>query len=108
MLEQSLKREFFGVNRLMYSESHRFPELAAEAVNRTRLGIQRISAFIRDCADADGLACKDPESVAEIFILMIRGWYIDVMLDNRKVTARQRRDWVDKSVGVLLASRDQW
>lgn len=108
MLKLSLQGDLMGVNRLMYSESHRFPELAAEAANRNELGVKRISDFIQDCALADGFSCKNPKSVAEVFILMIRGWYIDIMLTNRKVTPRQRKNWVDQSVNVLLSSREQW
>lgn len=108
MLEFSLKKELVGVNRLMYSEAHRFPELAREAERRSRLGIKRISEYIAACAEADGIACNDPESVAEVFIQMIRGWYIDVVLSDRPVTLKQCSNWVDRSVHVLLAARQQW
>lgn len=108
MLELSLKGDMLGVNRLMYSESHRFPELGKAAAHRASLGIKRISAFIDDCARADGMGCLHPTSVAEVFILTIRGWYIDVILTNRKVTAKQRKAWVDQSVGVLLNARADW
>ena len=108
MLELSLEGELLGVNRLMYSESHRFPELGAAAAERTRLGIQRISDFIRDCAAQDNTPCKDPQSVAEVFILMIRGWYINVLLTNRTVSAQERRQWVDRAVNVLQSATEDW
>lgn len=108
MLELSLEDELLGVNRLVYSECHRFPELGAAAAERTRLGIQRISDFIRDCAAYDKIPCKDPESAAEVFILMIRGWYINVVLTNRKVSAKERQQWVDRSIHVLQSSREAW
>ncbi|TGD70813.1 TetR/AcrR family transcriptional regulator [Mangrovimicrobium sediminis] len=108
MLELSQQPEFLGVNRLMYSESHRFPELGAEAEERARLGIKRISRFVSECAEADGIPCANPRGVAEVFIHMIRGWYLSVMLTNTPVSARKRRQWVDTAVHILLSSRREW
>lgn len=108
MLEVSLRGDMLGVNRLIFSESHRFPELGAAAEERTELGIRRISGFIRECAIADGIPCRDPEGVAEAFILMLRGWYINVMLTNRRVRAAQRERWVERAVHTLLSSRSEW
>ncbi|WP_373079263.1 TetR/AcrR family transcriptional regulator [Zhongshania sp.] len=108
MLEVSLEGPMLGVNRLMYSESHRFPELGAAAAKRTQLGVKRISRFINDCATAQGISCNDPETAAEVFILAIRGWFIDAMLTNRKVTSKQRKEWVDKAIRVLMASSNTW
>jgi len=108
MLELSLQGELLGVNRLIYSESHRFPELGAAAAEKTALGIKRISGFIQDCSRADGVPCKDPEGVAEAFILMLRGWYVDVILINREVSAQQRKRWVERAVHTLLSERSDW
>ena len=108
MLELSLQGELLGVNRLIYSESHRFPELGAAAAERTELGVKQISAFIEECAFADGIPCKDSAIIAEAFILMIRGWYINVMLTNRKVSPAQRKHWVDRAVHALLSDRSDW
>jgi TetR/AcrR family transcriptional repressor of mexJK operon len=108
MLELSLQGALLGVNRLIYSESHRFPELGAAAAEKTALGIKRISGFIQDCSSADGIPCKDPEGVAEAFILMLRGWYVDVILINREVSAQQRKLWVERAVHALLSARSDW
>jgi len=108
MLELSLQGDLLGVNRLIYSESHRFPELGAAAAERTELGITRIAEFIRECAKRDGVACKDPASVAEAFILMIRGWYVNILLTNRQVSSKQREQWVKRAVHTLLAARKEW
>lgn len=107
-MKVSLEENAMAVNRLMYSESSRFPELADAATERSRQGIERIARFIRDCAEADGLPCKNPESVAKVFILMNRGWYIDVMLSNRKVSDKELDDWVDSALHTLLSSREHW
>lgn len=108
MLSLSLKGELLGVNRLMYSESHRFPELGAAAAHRNRLGIKRIARFIRQCAAADDIPCRNPDGIAEIFIASIRGWYVTVLQSNRRVTAKQRQAWVEQCVSVLMASRSSW
>lgn len=108
MLALSLEGEMLGLNRLMYSESHRFPELGLAVANRTTMGIKRISTFISECAADEGRSCRDPDAVAEVFILSIRGWYINAMLTNSKVTAEQRRDWVDRLIHVLMSSDSHW
>jgi len=107
-LEVSLEEDAMAINRLMYSESSRFPELAEAATERSRRGIARIARFIRDCAEEDGLPCRDPENVARVFILMNRGWYIDRMLANRKVSSRELDRWVEAALHVLLSSREHW
>lgn len=108
VLEVSLKGDMLEVNRLMYSESSRFPELARAAADRTNRGINRIAEFIAACAEADGVSCESPRVAAEVFILMIRGWYFDLMLTKQKITPAQRRQWVDKALNILLFSREHW
>lgn len=107
-LKQSLQGDMLEVNRLMYSEAHRFPELGEAAAQRTALGIRRIADFIDECAQAEGIPCKNSEAVAEVFILMIRGWFINVALTNRKVSANQRMRWVEGAVHTLLSARSDW
>ncbi len=107
-LEISLEGDLLQVNRLIYSESGRFPELGAAAAERTQQGIADVAVFIQTCADADGLSCRDPEAVARAFIFMMRGWYVDILLTNRSVSARQRQSWVDSIVRVLIAGRAEW
>lgn len=107
-LEISLEGDLLHVNRLIYSESARFPELGQAAAERTQLGIDDVSIFIRTCADAEGVPCRDPRAVAEAFIFMLRGWYVDVLLTNRHVSARDRQRWVTNAVRTLLAGRAEW
>jgi TetR/AcrR family transcriptional regulator, mexJK operon transcriptional repressor len=108
MIKLSLQGDLLGVDRLIYSESYQFPELGAAAAERTELGIKRISGFIRACAISDGVPCKDPKAVAEAFIFMIRGWYVNVILSNRKVSSAQREHWVRRAVHSLLSARSDW
>lgn len=108
MLELSFEGDLLEVNRLISSESLRFPELGAAAAERTARGIQRIAAFIRECAEVDGVPCKDPDAVAEVFILTLRGWYVNAMLTNRHPTAAERERWVERAVRTLLCGRTDW
>lgn len=107
-LDISLKGDLLDVNRLIYSEAHRFPELGAAAAERSAVGVAQIADFIRDCAVKDAVACRDPEGVAEAFILMLRGWYVNVMLTNRDVSEATRDLWVDRAVHTLLSARAEW
>lgn len=107
-LEISLEGDLLQVNRLIYSESGRFPELGLAAAERSQVGIEDVAIFIRTCADADGVPCRDPQAVAEAFIYMLRGWYVDMLLTNRPVSVRQRQRWVDTAVQALLAGRSEW
>lgn len=100
-LEFSLEGELLSVNRLILSESHRFPELGQTAQRSTQLGVEQISEFLRQCVASGDIECADPEGTAEAFILMIRGWYLNVMVTNRMVTAAERRGWVARAVHSL-------
>jgi AcrR family transcriptional regulator len=107
-LEYSLRGGWLDINRLIYSESRRFPELGGAAAESIRVGVGHICDFIRRCAVADDIPCKDPERVAEAFILMLRGWYVNVMLYNHHVPAADRENWVEGAVRLLIAGREAW
>lgn len=107
-LEASLEGGLIEVNRLVYSESHRFPELAAAAAERSETGIRQVSDFIARCAVADGIACRNPALIAEMFILMLRGRYVDVMLAGGTQAMPTHLHWIEAAVEGLLAGRAGW
>ncbi len=107
-LEFSLKGDMLAVNRLVYSEASRFPELGKAAAEATKIGIRQVSKFIRQCAAADFIPCRNAEPAAEVFIFMLRGWYADVMLTNRKVSKAARVKWVERCVHCLVTARRDW
>lgn len=107
-LEFSQRGEMLEVNRLIYSEAQRFPELGIAAAEASELGIEQISQFVAQCAEADGLPCRDPRSVAEAFIFLLRGWYAHNMLTNRSLTKAMREQWVDRAVATLVSARKDW
>jgi AcrR family transcriptional regulator len=107
-LEISLEGDLLKVNRLIYSESGRFPELGLAAAERSQTGIAHVADFVARCAEADGVPCRDPAAVGEAFIFMLRGWYVDVLLAGETVSARRRQRWVDAAVHLLIAGRAEW
>jgi len=108
MLEVSLRGDLLEVNRLIFRESHRFPELGAAAAERTTLGIRQVADLIKSWATADRIPCRDPEAIAEAFIHMLRGWYTNVVLTNTKVPNAQREQWVRCAVHALISARREW
>jgi AcrR family transcriptional regulator len=107
-LEISLEGDLLEVNRLIYSESARFPELGTAAAERSQRGITDAAAFIAACAEGEGIPCRDPQAVATAFIFMLRGWYVDVLLSNRPISVRERQRWVETAVTMLMAGRADW
>ncbi|TDW61520.1 TetR family transcriptional regulator [Novosphingobium sp. PhB55] len=107
-LEVSLEGELRQVNLLIYSEAHRFPELGMAAAERSQQGIGQISEFIIQCAERDQVSVRDPVGVAEAFIFMLRGWYVNVLLTDQPVSAAVREAWVERAVAVLLSDRSNW
>jgi AcrR family transcriptional regulator len=108
MLELSLSGDLRDVNRLIYSESQRFPELGVAAAERMQLGVETVSRFIRECADAEQRRIRDPDCVAEAFVLMIRGWYVNVMLMGRDVSKSERERWVECAVHAMVSDWSDW
>lgn len=107
-LEFSLRGDMLEVNRLIYSESQRFPELGIAAAEASEMGIAQICGFIEQCAEADGIPCQNPRAVAETFIFVLRGWYGHIMLRNRGVSRSAREKWVASAVNTLIAGRRDW
>jgi TetR/AcrR family transcriptional repressor of mexJK operon len=101
-LDASLNGDILQTNRLIYSESNRFPELGDTAAARNRVGIQQVSQFIKEYAARGGIPCRDPDRAAELFIMMINGWYSSVMVTNRSVTTEERKTYVDGAIQIFM------
>ena len=107
-LAYSLEGDLLEINRLITSAAGQFPEVAAVALENTEVGIAAIAAFIRRCAEADGVPCRDPEMAAECFTLLLRGWYGRVLLGGGSATPAARERWVGRMVATLIAGRAGW
>lgn len=107
MLKHSLQPMQRSINKLMYAESYRFPELGEASAERSNLGIARITDFIKKSA-SKARPFKNPEAVAEAFIFMIRGWYIHQLLTNKPISDTEREEWVEQAINTLITSQDNW
>jgi len=107
-LRRSLGGEVFEINRLIMGESHQFPELGEAARARFQIGVEHIARFIEASAERDGIPCRDPAAAAEVFLYSVYGWYSYVVITNRVVTEKERAAWVDRALGIFLASRSEW
>lgn len=106
--EASLKEEILQLNRLIYSEAGRFPELGEAAWQRSRVGVQEVAQFISDYAAREGISCSDPEAVADTFTTMLRGLYGDQMLRGRVIDQEEIIASANRMIEVLLADKHNW
>lgn len=107
-LHDSLDAEIVPLNRLVYSEAARFPELGQAARARWHIGVNQVSGIIRDYASVDGVPCRDPQVVAEMFIALLMGYCGDVMLRNATASTAEIKAWTRRMLGIFLAGRSGW
>lgn len=107
-LQESLSAEIVALNRLIYSEAGRFPELGEAAWARNQVGVRQVCDYIRDFAAADDVPCRDPQRAAELFITLLHGWYGRALLRARPVTPAEVRAWTDGMLQNFLAGRSAW
>jgi len=108
VLQAGLSEDFVQLNRILYAESGRFPEIAEIADSRFRLGARYVARQIREFADRDQIPCRDPEAAAELFLTMIVGWTSVVILGARQVAPGASGLWLDNCVRTFLAGRADW
>lgn len=107
-LRDSLSEEIVQLNRLIYSEAGRFPELGEMSWRRSQVGVQQVADWIREYAVKEGAPCRDPEAAAEMFTTLVRGFYGDVMLKGRVAAVAEVRAWTQRMLRVFLAGRSNW
>jgi len=103
-LEIGLDAEHYGLVRLIYGESHRFPELrdAGEALaDASRAGIINV---ISGHFEREGLPLADPEMPANALTLFLRGMHLDIVLAGARSLDAERREEIDWFVNLLVAS----
>lgn len=108
MQSSSLFSDMLQMNRLIYSEAGRFPELGDAAWARGREGVKQVAEHIREYAAADGVPCRHPELAAEMFIDLMRGWYSSAMLRSQPVSPAEVKAWTRDMVRLFMASRASW
>ncbi|KQV54707.1 MULTISPECIES: TetR/AcrR family transcriptional regulator [unclassified Caulobacter] len=107
-IRAALSEDFSQLNRLLFSESRRFPELA-EALSRAfSSGLENVKRIIIEFAERDQYPCRNPDRAAEYFLTSIAGWTDIQVVTNSRPTPEQRKAWVDEFVRLFLASRSAW
>jgi AcrR family transcriptional regulator len=107
-LEIGLDSRHYGVVRLIYGESHRFPELreAGEALaEASRSGIANV---ITAYAERQELTIANPRAPANALTLFLRGMHLDIVLSGSRTIDDARRKEIEWFVDLLVGSMDRW
>lgn len=108
LMRAAMSRDFVQLNRLLYAESGRFPELAEIADARFRRGLAYVESQIRIFAEREATPCRDPAAAAELFLLIVQGWASTVALGDRPVEPAARQAWLQRMVRSFLGGRSAW
>jgi AcrR family transcriptional regulator len=107
-MQASLEPETLNINRMIYGEGGRFPELGEIARARHKIGVGRVVEMIRTAGGMENADPGEVERAAETFVINLRGWYDTIMVTNHKVGAGEIRNAVDRIVRLFLAGREGW
>lgn len=107
-LNIGMQEKIKGIDRLIYSEAHRFPDLGRAARQLNDSLVLALRKFIAHRAEVDGIPCRDPSRPAEAFSQMIRGFHVTAMLSPENLTDEEVNAWADRAVTTLLAARADW
>lgn len=108
LLRAAMSSDFAQVNRLLYSESGRFPELAEIADNRFTRGTAYLAERIRFFSERESAPCRDADAAAELFMLMIMGRGSIATLTNQPIAEAERKTWLETMIRAFLGGRASW
>lgn len=94
--------------RLVYAEGGRFDELTGVVAERIDIGVETVSLFIRDCAERDDQPCRDPDTVAAVYLMALRGFISAAILRSDIPREQDSEAFVLRLVQLLVASRADW
>lgn len=107
-LEIGLDPIHYGVTRLIFGESNRFPELRLAGEKLFRASTTGIVNVLNGYAEREGIVFKDPIVPARALTFALRGVHVDILLKNSKELDAELRSRIDEIVKLLMASIDQW
>ncbi len=107
-LEFGSRRMIRGLDRLICSEAHRFPELGEAASRQVENAVAVVSGFIAKCAIAENIPCANPDIHAEVFVRMLRGFQVESLFTGRESDPVWREKFVDHAVHMVLVARKDW
>lgn len=96
--------EFIHINRLLYSESGRFPELAAIAEERMKLGVEYLTDEIAARLQREAGEYREPREIAELFLTLLSGWLSTAILTSRLPDSEQRRAWAHQATELFVGA----
>ena len=99
-----MSADFININRLLFSESGRFPELGQIAEVRLDLGLGYLTREIRSQALREGLDVANPAETAQLFLAILNGWLATAILTNHLPDQDQRDAWICKAVNTALTA----
>lgn len=105
-LRAGMSPEFLKLNRLLHGEAERFPELAAIAEARLWKGIDYVAGKLRIMSERDAAPCRNPEAVAELFLMTLFGW--STVAGKRAISDAERTAWLSNTVKVFVEGRAGW
>ncbi len=101
--------QFSVVARLIQEEAFRFPELASILLEHgSERGVSACADIIQHYAEADKVACKNPEEVARLLAGSVDAWVRHSALRQHTITDEERAAWVKRTVSIFLAGRSAW
>lgn len=95
-------------DRFIISEGARFPKLIRDSVGWRHEVIAMMAEYIKFCASRDGITCRDPESVARVYLMALRGFIAEANSSGRSVSAKERREVASQTVRLLMMDRADW
>lgn len=107
-LEIGLDPVHYGVIRLVYGESHRFPELREAGEKLSGTMMNGLLNIIKGYAEREGITFRNPEIPARTMTMALRGLHLDVLLSENKKLDDERRREIDQLVALVMASVDDW
>jgi AcrR family transcriptional regulator len=108
ILNFSFEPRMFTINRVIVTEVHRFPALAQAAEEKLQRGISRVTHFLQASSATSPHPIANAEAIAEAFIHMIRGWYLQCLFGGTPSTDEQVRIWARKAVRALVCAAPGW
>lgn len=108
LLRAAMTSDFAQVNRLLYSESGRFPELAEIAAERIARGTRYLAQRIGFFAEHEGIPCRDADGAAELFMALIMGRGSFTIVANRPLAEVEREAWLETMLRAFLGGRASW
>lgn len=107
-IQCNMYSDVMQINRLIYSESMRFPELGAAAWASTRMRVDIITQTIAKYAELENIPCKSPEQAADTFTTLLRGINSDLLLRGTPPVEEDVLADMRPKIALFLAGRKDW